>query len=52
MMNFEGKSRFDEPVLQAKRALILPFIIRSSLFDIRYSFSGAYLRPDSWSRIK
>jgi hypothetical protein len=38
MMNFEGKSRIDEPVLQAQGPLILHFIIRSSLFDIRYSF--------------
>jgi len=38
MMNFEGKSKIDEPVLQAKGPLILPFIIRSSLSDIRYSF--------------
>jgi hypothetical protein len=38
MMHFEGKSKIDEPVLQAKGPLILPFIIRSSLFDIRYSF--------------
>jgi hypothetical protein len=38
IMNFEGKSKIDEPVLQAKGLLIPPFIIHSSLFDIRYSF--------------
>jgi hypothetical protein len=38
MMNVEGKNKIDEPVLQTKGPLILPFIIRSSLFDIRYSF--------------
>jgi len=38
MMNFEGKSRIDEPILQAKGPHVLPFIIWNSLFDIRYSF--------------
>jgi hypothetical protein len=37
MMNFEGKSKIDEPVLQAKGLRNLPFIIFSSLFDIHYS---------------
>ncbi len=36
-MNFEGKNKIDEAVLQAKGPRILTFIIRSSLFDIRYS---------------
>lgn len=36
-MNFEGKSKIDEPVLQAKGLRNLPFIIFSSLFDIHYS---------------
>ena len=38
MRTFEGKRNIDEPVLQAKGPLILPFIIRSSLFGIRHSF--------------
>ena len=42
-MNFEGKSKIGEPVLQAKGLRILPFIIHSSLFDIRYSFRGLIL---------
>jgi len=47
MMNFEGTTKIHESVLQAKGALILPVIIRSSLFDIRYSFLSS---PNSRAR--